>query len=107
MPDRPIELADASTVACLGDGWHAAMCIDANGQSWPWLLAPDITETSGGNGCRRICCAPHDQAGPLPATIRSRINRCQHTRRGWQCSRAAPLGEDRCWQHQAMAGHAP
>lgn len=113
MPDRRselVELIDHTTITYLDDTRYAAgMCVNHHGQSWPWLLAPDADDSDRRDhgehhGCRAVCCAPHEQAGPLPARIRARINRCQHARGSWRCSRPAPLGQDRCWQHTASAG---
>jgi hypothetical protein len=91
-------------MACLGADQqgrhlHAAMCVSADGSSWPWLIVPDET---GEAGCSRACCAPHEQIGRLPADLRDQLElRCgAPTRKGTPCRQWVRHAGDRCPDHR-------
>jgi hypothetical protein len=87
--------ADAASV---GGGWFAAMCVDATGGTWPWLLAPGGDQLPCGCMCRK--CAPHEQNGPIPRAwatdnLPTRCGRPRHD--GKPCRQPDPSGHGCPW----------
>lgn len=52
----------------LGDHWHAAVCVNPDGEESLWLLAP---HPGNRHGCACAHCAPHDQLTPCAPTTAS------------------------------------
>jgi hypothetical protein len=95
-------LVDWSTVACLGTGWHAAMCVNPGGSTWPWLLCPD----PGADAATTGATPQHEELGPLPAVVRYRLTRhlCGHPcKDGHPCRREVQARGRPCPQHLAEA----
>jgi hypothetical protein len=92
-------VVDPRTVLCLGDGWHAAECITADGERKLWLISPN---DGAAHGCACRACAPHEQTAGLPRWVRDRLGmRCgADTRQGHPCRASVSRPGGRCWQHQ-------
>lgn len=95
----PRSLVDWASAGYLDNGFHAVLAVEENGETWPWLLAPDqiggtVTHFPG-----------HELTGPLPAVHRERASRCNGpTRAGWPCQRIGTSRHGgRCAQHRAVA----
>jgi hypothetical protein len=101
MSNGPI-LPDAARGIYLGDGYAAAWCVDADGQSWPWFFTEDVPESDVGCGCPH--CAPHEGAGRLPKRFRRAIGCvCGQPRRdGEPCRNLVPHPGDVCDAHQEI-----
>jgi hypothetical protein len=95
----PGALPDWSTVACLGGGWHAAMAVEPDGTSWPWLISPEPDADS-----TPVAFPEHERLGPLPWIVRYRLTRhlCGHPcKDGHPCRREVHARGRLCPQHLA------
>ena len=93
-------LVDKSTVACLGGGWHAAMAVNPDGTTWPWLVSPE----DDADAATTWPTPAHEQLGPLPWAIRYRLTRhlCGHPcKDGHPCRREVNARGRLCPQHLA------
>lgn len=105
--DGPKALADE--VTALDNGYAMAWCIDADGTPWPWIIAPlcaDHQDDHVRHGCTCRNCAPHEQPGPLPASVRARLERerCGAPRAdGHPCRTAVGSPGGRCAWHRQEA----
>ena len=93
-------LIDRFTVACLGGGWHAAMAVESDGASWPWLISPD----ADADAATSVAFPEHERLGPLPWGVRYRLTRhlCGHPcKDGHPCRREVHARGRLCPQHLA------
>jgi hypothetical protein len=87
----------------LDAGWAAAECVGPDGAVSLWLISPDGCED---NGCACTSCAPHDQRGSLPRSIKQRVGlTCQGVNlAGVRCSHTVRPGQDFCHFHASQVG---
>jgi hypothetical protein len=104
MTARDGALVDWSTGGCLGTGWHAAMAVDPDGTTWPWLVNPD--PAAYGDAATPTSFPDHELLGPLPWRVRYRLSRhrCGHPcKDGHPCRREVQARGRLCPQHLTPA----
>lgn len=78
--------------------WLAAMTVEPDGTSWPWLY------TAQEKGAGTITLPAHEQVDHPPIDTLIKTWQCGHpTRRGGNCVRWPKRGTIRCWQHGGQA----
>jgi hypothetical protein len=91
-------IADLGRSIDLGHGSRAVLAVAEDGTEYLWIMRRDGDTDPG---CAAPCCAPHEQATPLPALYRHRLHTCAGlTAIGEPCRISVASMGGRCRHHR-------